>query len=286
MIQVVVTQMLNGAIVGALYGIVALGVTLTFCITGVVNFALGAFMVLGAYFTWWCHEVAGIPYIPSVFLAVLAVSVLGYLADAGLFRFTRNHLVNGLLVSIGLISIVEASVLLIWTATPKNLSYVLPGVIRVAGISVSQIKLVISAALVAVVAATYVGLTRTWFGRSAFAYAQNPEAAMLMGVNTARLETMVFVYSTSLAALGGGLYASLYSIEPSLGGFYILKGVEAAILAGVGEVLGSLAGGVILGISENVGSIYLPSALRDAYGLVFLILILLLKPAGLFGGKK
>jgi branched-chain amino acid transport system permease protein len=243
MAQLVVSQFVNGLIVGALYGIVALAVTLTFGITGVVNFALGAFMVLGAYFTWVCHEIVGVSYVSSVILAIAGVSILGYLADVGLFRFTRNHLVNGLLVSIGLISIIEASVLLLWTATPKNLAYVLPGVVRVAGIVVPKIKLVVVAVLVTVVVITYVGLTRTWLGRAAFAYAQNPEAAALMGVRTTRLETVVFVYSTALVALGGALYASLYSIEPSLGTFYVLKGVEAAILAGVGEVLGSLVGG-------------------------------------------
>jgi branched-chain amino acid transport system permease protein len=78
----------------------------------------------------------------------------------------------------------------------------------------------------------------------------------------------------------------LFSLEPSLGGLFILKGVEAAILAGVGNLLGALAGGVILGVTESVGSLYLPSAFRDAYGLVFLVAILLFRPAGLFGGQK
>ena len=172
MTPVVVGQLLNGVIVGALYGIVALGVTLTFGITGVVNFALGAFMVLGAYFTWYSHEVLEIAFLPAALLAVIGVSALGYLVDICLFRFTRNHLVNGLLISIGLISIVEASVLLTWSATPKNLSYVLPGVVRFAGITVSKIKLVVGVVLVLTIAATYLGLTKTWFGRAAFAYAQ------------------------------------------------------------------------------------------------------------------
>ncbi|HYI28106.1 MAG TPA: branched-chain amino acid ABC transporter permease, partial [Bradyrhizobium sp.] len=81
-------------------------------------------------------------------------------------------------------------------------------------------------------------------------------------------------------------YACLFSLEPTLGGLFILKGVEAAILAGVGHLLGALAGGVILGVTESVGSLYLPSAFRDAYGLVFLVAILLFRPAGLFGGQK
>jgi branched-chain amino acid transport system permease protein len=106
-----------------------------------------------------------------------------------------------------------------------------------------------------------------------------------MGVRTGRLQTIVVVYSTALAGLGGGLYASMYSIEPTIGSAYILKAVEAAILAGVGSVIGALGGGIILGVSENLGSVFFPSAFRDAYGLVFLIAILLVRPGGLFGDR-
>jgi branched-chain amino acid transport system permease protein len=107
-----------------------------------------------------------------------------------------------------------------------------------------------------------------------------------MGIRTGVLQAGVAAYSTALAGLGGALYASLYSITPEIGGGYILKGVEAAILAGIGSVIGSLAGGIIIGVAEGVGSIFLPSAYNDAYGLVFLVLILLIKPAGLFAPKR
>ncbi|MBV8851113.1 MAG: branched-chain amino acid ABC transporter permease [Methylobacteriaceae bacterium] len=285
MIQLIIGQLLNGAIVGSLYGIVALGITLTFGITGIVNFALGAFMMLGAYFTWYGYELIGLPYPIAVIVAVLLVATLGLVADLGLFRFTRNNLVNGLLVSIGLISIIEASVLLTWTSTPKDLSYVLPGSLRVGGILLPKIKLAVFAVLLLVIASTYLALTRTWIGRAAFAYAQNPEAAALMGVKTNRLQTIVTVYSTALAGLGGALYASLYSLEPTIGAYYVLKAVESAILAGIGNTIGALVGGIIIGISEGIGSVFLPTAFRDAYGMLFLVLILLFKPSGLLGSK-
>jgi branched-chain amino acid transport system permease protein len=285
MIQLIIGQLLNGAIVGALYGIVALGITLTFGITGIVNFALGAFMMLGAYFTWYGYELTGLPYPIAVMVAVLLVAALGFAADLCLFRFTRNNLVNGLLVSIGLISIIEASVLLTWTSTPKDLTYVLPGSLRIGGILLPKIKVAAFAVLLVVIGATYVALTRTWIGRAAFAYAQNPEAAALMGVKTDRLQTIVTVYSTALAGLGGALYASLYSLEPTIGAYYVLKAVESAILAGIGNAIGALVGGLIIGISEGIGSVFLPTAFRDGYGMIFLVLILLFKPSGLLGGR-
>lgn len=284
--QLIVGQLLNGAIVGTLYGIVALGVTLTFGITGIVNFALGAFMMLGAYMAWYLRDGAGLPYLLAVPCSVAITAVAGLVADQALFRFTRNNLVNGLLVSIGLIAVMEGGALLIWTSTPKNMEYVLPGVFMFFGLVVPKMKLVVFIVLLAVILATYAALTRTWIGRAAYAYAQNPEAAELMGVRTRVLQSAVVVYSTGLAGLGGALYASLYSIEPTMGSLYILKAVESAILAGIGSVMGSLFGGVILGVTEGVGSIYLPIAFRDAYGLVFLVAILLFKPAGLFAARK
>jgi branched-chain amino acid transport system permease protein len=286
MLQLVVGQLLNGIIVGTLYAIIALGVTLTFGITGIVNFALGAFMMLGAYVTWYLTDGVGIPYPVAVPLGVLCIALLGLLADQVLFRFTRNNLINGLIVSIGLISVLVAVVLMIWTTTPQNMHYVLPGVFRIGGVIVPRMKALVFVVLLLVILFTYAALTRTWAGRAAYAYAQNPEAAALMGVRVKRLQAGVAGYSAALAGLGGALYASLYSITPEIGSAYILKGVEAAILAGIGSVIGSLAGGIIIGVAEGVGSIFLPSAYNDAYGLVFLVLILLFKPAGLFGASK
>jgi branched-chain amino acid transport system permease protein len=286
MLQLLVGQALNGVVVGTLYGIIALGVTLTFGITGIVNFALGEFMMIGAYLTWYLVDGVGVAYPLALLPAVAGAAGCGFIADRLLFRFTRNNLINGLLVSIGLISIVEAAALLLWTTTPKEMSYVLSGAVWLGAISLPKMKLVVFAALAAAVFATYWALSRTWIGRAAYAYAQNPEAAMLMGVRTEALQSGVVVYSTALAGLGGALYASLYSLEPAMGGLYILKGVEAAILGGIGSLAGSLVGGVILGVTEAVGSIYLPSAFRDAYGLLFVVAILLYQPAGLFGTER
>ena len=272
MTQLVLGQVLNGAIIGAMYGIIALGITLTFGITGIVNFALGEFMMIGAYATYALVE-RGLPYPVAVVPACLIAAAAGYLSNKAFFRFTRNNLVNGLLVSIGLISIFESAAMLLWTATPVEMHFVLPGALRVGDLALPRMKVVVFAVIVVVIVATYLALARTWLGRAAFAYAQNPEAAMLMGVHTPRLESAVMLYSTGLAGLGGALYTSLYSLEPAMGGVYVLKGMEAAILGGIGSLMGSLWGGVILGVIEGVGSIFLPTAFRDAYGLAVLVAI-------------
>ena len=127
MTQVVVGQILNGIILGSLYGIIALGVTMTFGITGIVNFALGQFMMIGAYATWYFTDLAMLPFPVAVVFAVALAAVAGLVADQAMFRFTRNNLVNGLLVSIGLISVMESGALLLFTTTPKNMDVVIAG---------------------------------------------------------------------------------------------------------------------------------------------------------------
>jgi branched-subunit amino acid ABC-type transport system permease component len=151
MTQVILGQFLNGIIVGTLYGIIALGVTLTFGITGIVNFALGQFMMIGAYAAWHLTDITHLPYPVSVVLAVLISGLAGFLSDRALFQFTRNNLVNGLLVSIGLISIIESGALLLYTATPKNMDFVLPGSWTSAQ-SRSRMKVVTFGVLLAVIA--------------------------------------------------------------------------------------------------------------------------------------
>lgn len=243
MSQVVLGQVLNGIILGSLYGIIALGVTMTFGITGIVNFALGQFMMIGAYAAWCFTDLMKLPFPLAVVLGILIAAIAGMAADQALFRFTRNNLVNGLLVSIGLISVVESGALMLFTTTPKNMDVVVPGSWLLGAIALPRMKIVVFLLLVAVIALTWLGLSRAWLGRATRAYAQNAEAAMLMGVPTKLLQTGVVVYSCGLAGFGGTLYASLFSLEPSLGALFILKGVEAAILAGVGNLLGALVGG-------------------------------------------
>src|SRR5262249_16972142 len=187
-----------------------------------------------------------LPYAVAVGPACLIAAAAGYLSNKAFFRFTRNNLVNGLLVSIGLISIFESAALLLWTATPLEMSYVLPGAIRLGDVGLPKMKLVVFGVIVVVIVGTYVALARTWPAPAPSPSPQNPEPAPLRALPPPRLEPAVMLSSTGLAGLGGALYASLYSLEPAMGGVYVLKGMEAAILGGIGSLMGSLWGGVIL----------------------------------------
>lgn len=286
MFEAILSQIINGIIIGSLYGVIGLAVTLTFSITGVVNFAFGAYMVVGAYLTWWLTATIGLPYVLAVLAATTLLGVMGLIIDKGLFVFTRNNLVNGLLVSIGLIFIIEGLILLQWTSTPKQIGHVLSGNTEFLKMQFPTLRLVILAILVFITMLTYWISKHTWLGRATLMYAQNPEAAQLMGIRTKTLQSYTVIYSAVLTGLGGGLYAALYSLEPSIGFVMIIKAVEGAILSGIGSIIGALAGGWFIGISESIGTFFLPLAYQDIYGLVLLVAILLFKPNGLFGGKQ
>src|SRR5258706_6033842 len=179
MTQVIIGQFLNGIIVGTLYGIIALGVTLTFGITGIVNFALGQFMMIGAYAAWHLTDITHLPYPVSVVLAVLIAGFAGFLSDRALFRFTRNNLVNGLLVSIGLISVMESGALLLFTTTPKNMDTVIAGSWSLGAITLPRMKVVAFLLLVAVIRLTWLGLSRAWLRPAAAASAENAGTPVL-----------------------------------------------------------------------------------------------------------
>lgn len=285
MTQLVVGQLINGVIIGSLYGIIALAVSLTSGITGIVNFVLGVFMMVGAYLTWHLNENFGLAFPVAALAATASVAVLGLIADVLLFRHTRNNLINGLIVSIGLTSVLIAAVSLIWTTTPQNMKPFVSGVFNVGGVVIPKMKILMCVILVSLFLLTYVALSKTWAGRAAYAYSQNPEAAELMGVQTVRLQIGVATFGAALCGVAGAMYATLYSLSPEIGGLYMLKGIEAALLAGIGTILGALLGGIMIGVAEGVGSIFMPLAFNDAYGLIMLVLVLLFRPAGLFGGK-
>ena len=134
MMQLIAGQLINGIIVGSLYGIIALAVSLTSGITGVVNFALGAFMLVGAYLTWHLNETYSVAFPFAVILVMGAVALIGLVADVLLFRHTRNNLINGLIVSIGLVSVIVALVHMTWTSTPQNMQPFVAGVFTVGGV--------------------------------------------------------------------------------------------------------------------------------------------------------
>lgn len=280
-------QVINGLSTGSIYVLVAVGVTLVFGVSRLVNFAQGGFIVVGSYFTWALVS-TGLSYWAAIVPAALGVGVVGIAADRGLLRWTLARPFNGFVVSLGLVIFLEGLLTEIWGARQKSVASPLTGgVIDIASIRVAPERVLAFAVMAAAVIVLYYLLRRTNIGRSMRAAAENRDAAALVGVNVSQSISAAFFIGAVLAGLGGAVLAILFPFTPYSGGAYIIKGLAVALLGGLGSIHGALIVGLGLGVVESLGSAYgIGSEFRDGYAYIAMIAILIWRPSGLFGGAS
>jgi branched-chain amino acid transport system permease protein len=199
------------------------------------------------------------------------------------FRYTLKEPVNGLVVSLGLIAVLQNVAAKIRGTEPHYMDPPLPGTIELGGVVLATQRVATIAFGALVIAVTWIVLHHSTLGRSLRALAVDPLAAALMGVRTQRLYAASFGIGCALAGIAGGLVAALFPVSPFMGGMPVAKGFIVIVLGGLGSVPGAILGGLCLGVIEALGAGYISSAFRDGFGFLALILVLLLKPRGLFG---
>jgi branched-chain amino acid transport system permease protein len=265
------------------YVLIALGVTLIYGLTRLINFAHGEVVSIGALTTFWLvdHDVN---YYVAVLFAAVAGGVLGAFLDRGVFRFTRDKPINGFLVSLGLIAASQAILIKITEDNPKSITSPISGSLNIAGVIVTwqRVFVVTIVAVLFVLLMLYLKITR--FGRATRAYAENPDAAAMMGIDGRRVVLNIFVIGSAQAAVAGALVVSLYAATPTLGGSMIIKAFAVALIGGLGSVVGALVAGLGVGLSESYGAAYISSTWTDAFGYVLMLLVLMIRPTGLARG--
>jgi branched-chain amino acid transport system permease protein len=278
-----IQHIVNGTIVGSVYVLVALGVTMVYGLTRLINFAHGEIVTIGALITFWLVD-NGVNYYLAIVLAGLAGGVLGAALDRGVFRFTRDKPINGFLVSLGLIACSQAILIKITEDNAKSITSPIKGSLQIGGIVVTwqRVFVVAVAAAMFVVLLMYLKLTR--FGRATRAYSENPDASAMMGIDGRRVVLNIFVIGSMQAALAGGLVVSLYAATPSLGAGMIVKSFAVALIGGLGSVVGALIAGLGVGLSESLGAAYVSSKWTDAFGYVLMLVVLMVRPTGLAKG--
>lgn len=276
-------QLINGLLIGGLYALVALGISLVFGLTGMVNFAHGEVVMLGGFVTYSLTQTAGIPFLGSFACALLAGAALGFLLDRSTFRFTRDTPMNGLVISLGLITIFQSLAMTIWGTEPLTMDVVYPGALHQWGLSLSIQKAVTLALTAVLIIAFGLFLVRSRAGRALRALAQEPEAAVYVGIPVERYIALSMAIGTALAAAAGAMFAALFSITPFVGTALTAKGFIVVALGGLGSAAGTIAGGLLLGVIEALGAGYVSAAFTDAYGLLLFLVVLSFRPAGLFG---
>jgi len=276
-------QTVNGLAISGIYALIALGITVQFGLTRLLNFAQGAFVILGAYVAASLSRL-GLPFVLAALGAAAAIGLLSLAAERGLFRWTLNTPVNGFVISLGLVIVFEMSMVKIWSAEIDRVPSPVHGTLEVFGVILTYQRMLLLGVSAALLAAFFVLLRFTSFGRSLRAVAEDREASEFVGLKTNRVITGAFVAGGVLAGIGGALVGVVFPFTPFSGGLYIVKGFIVAIVGGLGNVTGAVVGALLIGMVETYGVAYWEPAWKDGFGFVMLILIMTLRPQGLFRG--
>ena len=276
-------QLVNGVALGSIYSLVALGLTLVYGVLGVPNFAHGALYMLGAYVAFAAVTALGLPYLVALAAAVAALALAGALLERLVFRPLEGRpQVSAMIASLGVLLFLQGSAQVVWGADFRQLPSPFAGSVQMAGLALSQQRLLVVAAAVAVMVLLHLFLKRTLTGASIEAMAQDREGAMLVGIDVHRTALLTFALSAALAGLAAALVAPLHLISPTMGDVVNMKAFAIIILGGMGSVPGAIAGGFLLALAEVMGATYLSSALADLIGFGMLVAVLALRPTGLF----
>lgn len=283
--EIALQSLVSGLLTGSLYAMMAVGLTIIFGVMRIINLAHGDMVMLGMFGAFWAHSLWGV----DPFVSGLLWVPLLFLGGMLVYRFLLAPIIPGgelntLLYTAGLSLLIANLALFLWTGDYRtvNLPYALEP-LRPFGISV-PIPIAIAFGLAALItAALYVFLLRTDLGRAVRATSQSPEAAALMGIDVGRISMITFGLGTALAGAAGVLLVPSLYLYPTVGEILIVKSFVIVVLGGLGSVPGAIAGGLLLGVVESFGAVYVSVAYKDTIGFVIFLLVLLFRPQGLFG---
>jgi branched-chain amino acid transport system permease protein len=281
-------SVLSGILVGGVYALIGVGLTIIFGVMRVINFAHGDLLMLGMYATWWIFTKTGIdPYV-----ALLATAPLLFLWGAFLQKVFINRVLNALpqnqiLLTIGLGLIMSSAIMLIFTSDYRILTTrYSSSSFDLLGLSVSVPLLYSFLVTAAITGALFWFLSRTDVGQAIRATAQDRDAAQLMGINVQWTSILAFGIGSALAGAAGALIAPTYYIFPQVGGSFTLKAFVIVVLGGMGSIVGATLGGIIIGVTESLAAVYIASGLKELVVYVLFLGLLLFRPSGLLGKSR
>lgn len=279
-------QALNGLAIGAVYVLIALGLTVVFGILGIAHFAHGSVAMFGGYLTFFVMEKFGVPFFLAMGLAMLGGSALGFVIERLAYRPVQDapH-INAFIIALGLTMMIEGINLLVFGADQVVIQTPYRGVFYVAGIAVAELRLIVVLTACVLIGVITMLIAKTKTGKSIRAVAQNRQAAVLMGVNVSMVSLVVFAISSALGVAAGALIGALLAIAPGVGEGLAVKGFAVLILGGLGSIPGAIVGGLILGVSEAMAAGFISSSYKDVIAFLVMIVVLLFRPEGLLGKR-
>lgn len=282
------TGIVNGLLVGGIYALLATGLTLVAGVIKIFNFGHGALLMLGAYVTFWVFTLLGVdPYV-SMILSGPILFVVGYLVQ----RYTITPVLqapehNLLLITLGVGLFLENLALFLWSPDYRTVRPSYSGETIVLGDLVISLTRLYASAIAIVITVLLWALVRyTDLGKAMRASAQEREGALLMGIDIRRVYALTFGLGAACAGIGGSLIAPFSVLSPDIGHLYLLTLFVIIVLGGLGSFFGALVGGLIVGVAESLGALYLAASIKQVVPFGIFVLILLFRPNGLFGARR
>ena len=281
-----------GLLIGALYGLAALGLSLVFGVTKFLNVAHGELLMFGGYAAFWAFTLLGIDPLVSLPLTIAFLALIGFVLYKLLFaRMVKlpeeAKIKNTLLIGFGLSIILQNVALRLWSADDQGIAASYAGeALTFLGLRFPVVRLMSLGVSLVCLLALWLFLQRTYTGKAIRATVENWEASTLMGIDIYQVYLLSFVIGASLAGVAGALVSVSYSINPSIGLDWTLKALIVMVLGGLGSPIGTFVGGLILGLTESATSVFISSDYREVVGLLLFVLVLIFRPQGLFGKKE
>jgi branched-chain amino acid transport system permease protein len=278
----------SGLLMGGVYGLVALGLSLVFGVMKIINFAQGSFMMLGMYVSYWAFVLFGLDPYASMFISLMVLFVIGFLVQLFLIDpviDTPEH--NPLLVTLGLWLFLDNLALFLWSPDFRvtKVSYAAK-TFMVGGIILSLPRLMAFAFAFIVAFLLYLFLKKTDMGKAIRAIQDEKVGAKLMGINVDKMNHITFGIGAACAGIAGSVITPIFHVEPGVGDTFVITAFVVVVLGGLGNFMGALVGGLILGVFEAMGAIFLSGSLKMLIIYLIFFLVLLFKPTGLFGTTR
>jgi branched-chain amino acid transport system permease protein len=283
--MIFISQLINGVHVGSIYALVALGYSMVYGIIKLINFAHGDIIMVASYAVWYGAVRMGLPTWAAILLSIVICPLLGMLIEKIAYKPLRGSArISLLITAIGVSFLLQNLARMIFTATPQSLPALIPGKLSVGPWTLSYTTLVTIAVAVVMMLCLNLLVSRTKMGKAMRAVSEDTEAAQLMGINVNHTISFTFAIGSGLAAVAAVLYCCSYpQVSPTMGSLLGLKAFVAAVLGGIGSIPGAMVGGFVIGIAESLTKGYIHSGLADALVFLILIVVLIVRPAGLMG---
>jgi branched-chain amino acid transport system permease protein len=284
--QLLWQSVINGFALGWLYILMALGLSLIFGITRIMQFAHGEIYMVGGYVVYVLSVSFGLNLYVSILLAMVVVGAFGFVLYMGLFRRFRGEMINPIIVSVGITLILQSGMVALFGLTQRTLPRLAEGHTTLFGSPVPTDRLIAVGVSVLLVLALYVVLKRTRYGLAMVASVQSAEGARLQGISYTGMAAASMVIGSALAAAGGGLAGSIFQLTPYMGVTPLIKGLIIIVLGGLGSIPGVVIGGILLGLLDGIAPVVLGPGWAAVIPLVIVMMVLIVKPTGLWGYER